>query len=169
MHGSTLSQLRVLVADQYGTPVPSVAVSWTADSGGSIDAPLLNDASGMATASWTLGAARGFQTARVTARSASTEFHAFSRVFTVLATGLQNPGNLVVDEVRAYWTEGSALRSIALANPSPQTLVADAGVYKLLADDGGVYWSDNIGIHTLAESNLTAPPTDLLAWSQVDA
>jgi hypothetical protein len=171
IHGSTLSQLNALVVDQYGNPVPSFAVSWTADSGGSIDAPLLTDASGMATASWTLGAARGSQTARVTAGSASTEFHAFSRVFTVLATGLQNPFNLVVDEVRAYWTEGfpSALRSLALANPSPQTLVADAGVAKLVVDDGGVYWSNNTGIHMLDESHLTDPPTDLLAWSQVDA
>jgi len=170
---TTLAVLQAAVADRYGNPLPSFAVAWSSDNGGSIDAPPATDPSAFATAMWTLGPGRGTQTATLRAGSASAQFHAFSRAYTVLATGLDSADNLIVDQVRAYWTEGIspalAMRSVELADPSPQTLVSNIDVQKMVVDDGGVYWSDATGIHVLDEANLDAGARDLIDWSQVDA
>jgi adhesin/invasin len=54
--------LRVRVTDALGNPVPNATVGWTA-SAGSITTSSTTDATGHATAQWTLGTAAGSQTA----------------------------------------------------------------------------------------------------------
>jgi hypothetical protein len=58
--------LAVLVADSYGNPVSGVSVSWTAKDGSVSAGASQTNGSGVATVTWTLGAALGPQTASAT-------------------------------------------------------------------------------------------------------
>ena len=61
------SPIVVAVFDQHGNPVPGVAVTWAAPGGGSVAAAsATSDASGRASAVWTLGTQAGAQTATAT-------------------------------------------------------------------------------------------------------
>jgi hypothetical protein len=114
--------------------------------------------------------------------SSTVQFHADSLPVTVLARGVSfsSDSPLVADDVRAYWVNndanGGVLFSLALdggtpapvaqASASPFPAVPPSINYLSLAD-GGVFWSDFVGIHALAESALDAGPRDVVLASQV--
>jgi len=64
---ATLAPYAVLVRDHTNSPVANVMVTWSAAGGGAIAPPTsMTDASGIATASYTLGGVAGAQTAQAT-------------------------------------------------------------------------------------------------------
>jgi adhesin/invasin len=71
----------IRVRDQYGNPVPSVAVTFTVTGGGSLtNAAQTTDANGVATAgTWTLGPAEGVQTLTASSGTAATSIPAVAR------------------------------------------------------------------------------------------
>lgn len=81
--GQTLdTAIAVSVLDRYGNPVPGVSVTWTVRSGEGSLAPgsSISDERGIATSTWTLGAAgAGRQVVSATAAGASVDFEARAR------------------------------------------------------------------------------------------
>ncbi|HLB37379.1 MAG TPA: Ig-like domain-containing protein [Gemmatimonadales bacterium] len=66
--GTALAEsLVVWVTDQYGNPVPDVAVGWSAEQGGISPASAAADAGGMVRAAWVLGSVAGTQGVTATA------------------------------------------------------------------------------------------------------
>ncbi len=68
--------LEVVVADQYGNPVPGVSVSWTPADGSANPTSSATDAQGVAATAWTLGTDPGTQTLTASAAGQSVQFSA---------------------------------------------------------------------------------------------
>jgi plastocyanin len=136
------SPLRVMVT-RDGQPVAQTSVAWRADDGGSFGAPSTStDASGVATATWTLGPNPGTQTAAATIAGAQGSPQTFSATATPDDTPVPttvsvegpptnqfSPATVTIgvgQSVTWVWAEGAADHNVT---PDDAIPVGEAGLF----------------------------------------
>src|SRR5688572_6237071 len=126
--------LGIRVDDRYGNAVPNVSVTWSPSVGTAIPAAATTDATGQATATWTLGEASGAHTLTATVSGlAPAQFAATARAGPVTSIVVTAGGGQSA-------TAGSALPSLIEVHATDRfgNSVSDAGI-TFSASDGGSF------------------------------
>jgi adhesin/invasin len=160
--GSTLgTPLTVLVTDNGANPVSGFTVAWGASSGGAITPSSVTDASGHATATWTLGTTAGGQTATATASGLTGSPVTFNA--TATASGADPATSTVaVSPAGITASTGSSSTTItvtardAFSNPIPGATIAffATGSGNTLAPASAT--ADGLGVATATFSSTVA-------------
>ena len=136
--------LRVVVTEGGGVK-SGVTVTWAAANGGTLTPGGVTDASGVATATWTLGAAGGAQTATASLSGASgspvtfTATAAAVPTITVVQRGYQNgfsPATITINagqSVRFVWGVGAIGHNVTPDDGNASALPASPGLPALLS------------------------------------
>ena len=134
--------LRVVVTDG-GVPQPGVTVTWATENGGTLTPGGATDASGIATATWTLGITGGAQAATASLAGASgspVTFTATSPAVPSITVGPSGtltfaPATITINagqSVLFVWASGSSGHNVSPAAGNPSALPASPGLPALL-------------------------------------
>lgn len=134
--------LRVVVTDA-GTAQSGVTVTWATASGGTLTPGGVTDASGIATATWTLGAGGGAQTATASLAGATGSPVTFTATSPVVPTITVAPGGALVfspvtitisagQSVHFVWAIGATNHNVSPDAGNPSALPASPGLPALL-------------------------------------
>ena len=139
MAGAALaSPLRVVVTDG-GTLASGVTVTWATTGGGTLLPSGTTDASGIASANWTLGAGGGAQTATASVAGASGSPLTFSATSPTVPTITVGPGGAAQfspasitinagQTVRFVWASGATNHNVSPDTGNPSALPASPGL-----------------------------------------
>ena len=134
--------LRVAVTDG-GVAQSGVTVTWATTNGGTLTPGGATDASGIATATWTLGAGGGAQTATASLSGATGSPVTFTATAPVVPTITVGPGGALLfspvsitinagQSVHFVWASGATNHNVSPATGNPSALPASPGLPALL-------------------------------------